>query len=250
MALFKPQRARYPIHEDNFVFSPDVKVQPGVITRLKEEERFPEEQMAGYQLAVAHQNTLYRKKPATFNDPIAIFYVLDAILRTPRGHYVRPRQLIPYLREQHKQYYWSETSVGRIVAGIHGACKEVYDGDWTVDANREEFDDSLVPFASGRDSKGRYYVIDPKGGTEGILWLTALRSNAYKKARLLMTAESSGDFEAEGILGHSVIGWDYILEWAPDPIRSATAYQAQLHPHRKFAYVAYEEEGHDQPSFA
>lgn len=247
MARFQPQRASFPLHEDNFQYSPDVRVQPGVLASLKEEGRYPEEEMAPYLVAVAHGNSLYRKKQATFNDPIAIFYVLDAILKTPRGHYIRPRYLIPYLRDNHRQYYWSEVSIGRIVAGIHGTCREVYEEHIEMDTGTDE---KFLPFASGRDSKGRYYVVDPKGGSEGILWLTAFRSNAHKQSRLLMTAEASGDFEAEGILGHSVVGWDYMLEFAPTAIRSVSAYHAQTHPNDRFSHVAYEPGGRDEPTFA
>ena len=247
MAKFQPQRAAFPLHQDNFQYSPDVRVQPGVLRNLKDEGRYPEDEMEGYNVAPPQDNGLYRKKQATFNDPIAIFYVLSAILKTPRGHYIRPRYLIPYLRDNHRQYYWSEVSIGRIVAGIHGTCKEMYEEHIEMDTGTDE---KFIPFASGRDSKGRYYVVDPKGGTEGILWLTAFMSNAHKRSRLLMAAEAAGDFEAEGILGHSVVGWDYMLEFAPSPIRSVEGYHAQTHPDKAFSYVAYDSGPMNEPTFA
>lgn len=247
MAQFKPQRAVYPLHTDNFQYMPDVRVQPGVLGSLKSEGRYPEEDMVTFKVAMDHKGPLYRKQHSSYNDPICIFYVADALLKVPRGHYVRPRYMIPYLRESFPQYYWSENSVGRIVAGIHGACKEMYD-EHLVDPQTNEYDDKRTPFASGRDSKGRYYVIDPKGGTEGVLWLTALRSNAFKWSRLLMTAEANGDFENE-YTGTQNTGREFVMEFAPDPIRGGLAYQSQLHPDRKFSYVVFEE-NQNEPVFA
>lgn len=244
MAEFKPQRARFPIHTDNLQYVPDMKVLPGELQRLRDESRFPEEEMRGYNAIINANNRLYRKSAVNFNDPIAVFYVLDALLKVQRGHYIRPRYMVPYLRESHKQYYWTEAAVGRIVAGVWESCRQLYDEEYcSFDG---EYDESYLPFARGRDSKGRYYVVDPKNGTEGILWLTAFRSNAYKRAQMLMSAELAG--EGDEALTHAVVGYDALMEYAPDPIRTPMAYHAQLEPGRRFTHVVYDIT-ETQPSF-
>ena len=248
MAKFTPQRARFPLHTDNFQFSPDVRVQPGVIEQARSEGRLPAE-MEHHNIALAPKNGLYRKSHASYNDPIAVLYVVDAILKTPRGHYIRPRYLIPYLRQQHMQYFWSETSVGRIVAGIYGAIVfDVYEEHILNENMSSQADTEKAPFASGRDSKGRYYVVDPLGGNEGILYLTALRNAAYKRGQLLMLAEQNGDFESE-YAGSAKVGWEAILEYAPTAIRGKTGYYAQTHPEDRFSYVTYDV-GNEKPVFA
>lgn len=246
MAKFQPQRAAYPIQKDMYRVIPDWKVLPGVYQQMVDDDNLPAN-AEGLKVELP-KGRLYHKTPASFNDPISVVYVLDALLKVPRGHYVRPSYLVPILTDDHPQMYWSANVVGRILAGIHVVCDEEYGMDgYTLrkvrknaedgSEHREVNDEKWLPFANGRDSKGKYYVIDPQGGNEGLLWLARMRENAYKAARALMVAEAAGDFEPEGVVGSGVVANEFIGVLAPPPIRTPTGYQSQTHYNRQFSYV-------------
>lgn len=237
MAVFTPQRAAFPLHQDNYAFIPDSKVLPGVLAQLREEERMPD--IGDLRLEVHNPPTFFHKSPASFNDPMSIFYVVNAMLLSQRGHYIRPTYLVPYLRDHVHQFYWSSNVVGRIVAGVQMACSLMYEDEGHAIQNGQ-YDATWLPIGKGRDSHGAYYVLDPRGGDEGLLWLAGLRDGAFKLSRRLLAAERDGVFEEEGVTGKGVVAHEFIMEMAPNPIRSASAYLAQTHPGRKFSHVLYD----------
>jgi hypothetical protein len=248
MAVFTPQRAAYPLHQDNYIFQPDAKVLSGVIDQLKEEGRWPEE-LEQYRFSFKDHRGFFHKTQASFNDPMSIFYVLDMVVKSQRGHYIRPGYLTPALRDLVPAFYWNANVVGRILAGIQVACEWEYGSDHAIQSHENEngeraeaYDKTWVPFAKGRDAKGAYYVIDPRGGNEGLLWLAALRSRFYQLSEMLMRNEQAGEFDPEGIIGKGMVAHDFISEHAPGAIRSKAGYLAQVHPGRRFSHVLYEPE--------
>ncbi len=189
--------------------------------------------------------TLYRKQHPNFNDPMTLYYLLTALLETKRGIYIRPSYLVGRLDVIAPQWLWDTAIVGRMVAGLWEACIENYldeEDDKGMpyvmpnhgnDTPRDEKDRLRdLPFAMGRDVRGKYYVIDPQNGNEGILWLLQFRLTARKLSLQAMQRE------VDGVLGYNqgkaVVPSAIYLEWSPDPIRSGQAYQYSQTPGKRF----------------
>ncbi len=189
----------------------------------------------------ADQYSLYHKVPASFNDPMSVYFVLDALVNSARGTYLRPTYIVAFLRVHIGQFYWSNGVVGRIMAGLNGVCREVYlkeEGNaYIIDSHGRQRDGSEpeieederehhLPFAQGRDSKGRYYVIDPQGGNEGLLWLLQCRKLFLREARQSMKDDDTGRFRENwgGELGPT----EYYYQQIDGPARTAVAFRNQL----------------------
>lgn len=173
---------------------------------------------------------MYHRSKNSFNDPLSVYFVLDAICESKRGIYLRPAYLVHYLNDNVPQIWWNNAVVGRIMAGFFHLCTENY---WNDDIDNEylkahdtEQAQILQPFAMGRDSKGRFYVLDPEGGNEGLLWMLQAR-----QTWLILAMDSIAD-DRDGRPGAN---WgkenaptDYYMEHHPARARNAKAFRAQL----------------------
>jgi hypothetical protein len=136
-----------------------------------------------------------------------------------RGLYIRPHYLLPELQRDYPQYWWNNRALGRILSGISAANGEDYlMGHESQARNR--------PIGKGRDAKGVYYCIDPKGGNEGILWLLRAREKTMKLALGVMEAEQRGTFDFS--LGTEAQPSEQYVVWLGDSwTRTPTNYEAQ-----------------------
>jgi hypothetical protein len=125
----------------------------------------------------------YRKHRAQTNDPICILAVIECMLRTTRGVYVRVDYLAGPLENDFPQYDWDNYVVGRMMAALQTACMEDYDN---------QFDRVDAPIGRGRDGRSSYYVVDPHGGNEGLGWLLNARKRAMAMSLDLMKRERRG----------------------------------------------------------
>jgi len=197
----------FPLHYDTRMFSPDphglaqaieeLKAIPTVLDIIGERpwQEWP-------------VRRLYRKHKAAFNDPICLLAVLETMLNAQRGTYIRPEYLLVPLGAEWMLYHWDNRVLGRMLSGIFIACKEDYGNN---------FDDTTSPIGKGRDSRGTYYVVDPKGGNEGIAWLLQARKKAISLGHALMAAEQSGAYGAwagsEDLQNFNQPGDLYAVKW-------------------------------------
>jgi hypothetical protein len=163
---------------------------------------------------------LYPVVPITFNDPRCCMLVVDACFQSEPQSYLRAADVCSYLKPQYPQWYWDVTVMGRILSGIRSACEEDY-----RNANRYVEDPGDLPFAMGRDGRGRYYVIDPLGGNEGRLWLWTLKGALMGQSMRQMFSDQMGEFKAHHAHDNNA-GW--LSEVAQGPVRTKEAYEAQL----------------------
>lgn len=183
----------------------------------------------------AVRENLFHRTPNSFNDPMAVYFVLDAICESRRGIYLRPIYLVHFLTEQVPQFYWSVGVVGRIMAGFYHQCEEMYINDDInddyihVDEDVEDKHDAalrLLPFSQGRDSRGRFYVLDPEGGDEGLLWMLQARQKFLKEAMKAQEDDGVGKYKENW--GKWSAPTDYFAEFMEHRTRPAGAYRNQL----------------------
>ena len=127
----------------------------------------------------------YRLLKAQFNDPVCVYALLDLLVRSRKGIYIRGEYLEDMLTREYPQYVWQGSTIGRMMAGLKAVCAQEY---YTIP--EEE-----LPFAKGRDARGKYYVIDPRGGDEGWLFLLKCRKIAAIRVQEMMQAQRQGDVE-------------------------------------------------------
>ena len=132
----------------------------------------------------------YRRHKFQMNDPIGLYFVVDMLCQQQRGTYIRPQYLSTALTPQQPLYYWDNRALGRALSGLWSACLEEY-----RQPNGAALDPKWLPLARGRDARGVYYCLDPKGGNEGVLWLLRCRKVLMRHAKTVMNAEASGNFD-------------------------------------------------------
>lgn len=240
MTLFGDGRKSFLLHRDSHGFFQDTdtvyaEYQHALGTASEElEAKLKEINYSPKQVA------FFRRVRPNFNDPMTLYYVLSAMVEQRRGTYIRPTYLVSHLNKVAKMYLWDTGLVGRMLAGIWEACRQNYmetddrdmeyipsrtgDGEVIPDDKRLK----SLPVALGRDAQGKYYVVDPKGGNEGFLWLLAFRDIAHKLAYKALIAEYQGELEAE--MGKFNIPYQYYVGISPDPIRSAQAFRFNAVP--------------------
>jgi len=162
----RKQPKMYPLHYDAWQYYPDhAAVQEAVDNAFEGEVQEIVQGLGRDPLRPPKYKRPYRKIKAQFNDPICTFALTDLLIQMQRGIYVRPGYLRDLLNNRWPQYVWSNSLVGRMLAGMVRVCQSMY----------PEVGEKETPLARGRDSKGNYWVIDPKGGNEGLLWLVRAR---------------------------------------------------------------------------
>lgn len=176
----------------------------------------------------------YRRRKPVFTDVVAILAVVEALVDTQRGIYIRAPYLVQHLNETSPLYFWTSSSIGRILSGLEAACGEYYRDL----SHKDILTQKQIPFAKGRDSKGQYYVTDPMGGNEGLLWLLSVRLYLVEQVNELMMNESVGQWSEKGIDGESG-GWTsannlYVEKFEGTKVRSTTNYMAQWEPGQRF----------------
>jgi len=183
--LKTPEKA-FPLHKDVWAYYPDGHAAKEAYKDAKEKQLEEVMDALGDSNPFPQTQPLvpFRKHKAQYNDPICVLGLLDALLLSQRGIYIRPGYLLDTLNRKFPHYYWSTQIVGRMLAGLNEVSKNIHDGEI-----RE------VPFARGRDSKGNYYVMDPKGGNECLLWFIKVRQVTVDRVQNLMRAEAGGNFE-------------------------------------------------------
>jgi hypothetical protein len=233
--VFPVQTKSFPLHKDPYAFVYDTAVPAELIDEVTE-KNLPDAMgtisLPHFQHGNRHKQW-YHKTQAAFNDPLSAYFVLDAMVNSERGTYLRPLYLCQFLQTAVVQFYWTPTLIGRIMSGLEGACYSAYvedsPGEFIPDthANGDKLPESEVraeiPFAKGRDSKGKYYVIDPRGGNEGVLWLMAARAAFYEKSQMSINGEKFGDFEAGRGNALTPVEWYKVV--IPDTARDVQEYQ-------------------------
>jgi hypothetical protein len=186
----------------------------------------------------ADPQMLYHRPPNSFNDPMSVYFVLDAICESRRGTYLRPWYLVDYLNRQVPQIHWTAGVVGRIMSGFFHLCEEMYINDDVVDEYllpKQEFDTAeerheaqlrVLPFAQGRDSLGRFYVLDPEGGNEGLLWMLMARRIWLELAEQAMVDDGDGHHGRNW--GGEQAPTDYFMAHFSERAREARPFRNQL----------------------
>ena len=220
----------FPLHVDSGQYYPDEAAVKALIDEQSELESVLEGMDSSF-MPPPRLKRYYRRHNAQMNDPIALFYVVEMIIRQQRGTYIRPYYLAPTLSREQPLYYWGVRAIGRMLSGLSSACKEEY-----REINTSSMlEDRALPFAKGRDAKGVYYVTDPLGGTEGVLWLMNVRKVLMKMIDTLMEAEIRGNFNftlgnkgTEGYEQNLASPWVLYGEWFENTqVRTTEQYMAQ-----------------------
>ena len=231
----------YPSHRDGFSFAVEPDCAPRVWNQWMENAN------PSFKTSFSDINPFqkwprfYRKLQPNFNDPMVLFYMLDALVQSREYTYIRPSELVSYLNNVAPMYFWTTDLVGRIISGIYEASVETFldeddergmayvpsmSGDKVplTDEQRKR----LLPFAKGRDGRGKYYIIDPQNGGAGRLWLLKFRHIAAQHAFKAMQMEADGDLGANQ--GKAQSPGVYYTSMSPDPISSAQSHFASLRP--------------------
>ena len=183
----------------------------------------------------------YRKMKPNFNDPMTLYYILDILVDSAPNTYIRPTYLVPYLNERAPMFYWTVDLVGRMMAGLWECSIQTYldeedeggmlyiadktgDGEDIPQARRMR----QLPFALGRDGRGKYYVVDPNNGVEGRFWLIEFRRRIIRLCYEAMQAERDGDLGKHKATNNTPL--DFYIGLSPDPILSAQAFRANQAP--------------------
>jgi hypothetical protein len=245
MGVFAGKAKTFPYHVDGLAYYPDMEAVTRELTDIESKDTDSGKMALSVHGSLkerADPYSLYHKVPASFNDPISVYFVLDVIVNSQRGIYLRPAYVTAFLREHIGQFYWSTGVVGRIMAGLSTVCADVYlneqpEGEYLVtergprkDGAAVAFDEEdlyhHVPFANGRDSHGRYYVLDPQGGNEGLLWLLQARKLFLQEARQSMRDDGVG--RNRDNWGNENSAADYYAQHLGAPARSGIAFKNQL----------------------
>jgi hypothetical protein len=241
----------YPLHRDAYGLAVDQFVSQALYDEAMDKEiTSVMESMDGVK-PFQKFPVFYRRRNPNFNDPMALFYVLDGLVSTQRGSYIRPIYISNWLQTRAPMYNWELGLTGRMIAGIYETVIETYldeedEGGMPYiarqygDGKDIPHDERLhwLPFAKGRDSRGKYYVLDPQNGDEGVLWMLKFRWLVGKLATAAMQVEQTGHLGAGW--GKAQTPVNFYLQICPDPIRSAQAYRNQQHPGQPFPLVRQE----------
>lgn len=179
----------YPLHHDLGQYFADVEAIKAEVEKGQDMESV----LAGMDSAFYPKPAMkryYRRHKFQFNDPIGLLYVVDMLIWQQRGTYIRPHYISSVLAPQQPLYFWENRALGRALSGLATACWEEYRQEGGAALDERE-----VPFSRGRDAKGAYYAMDPKGGNEGLFWLMNVRKVLLGLAGKVMHAEQSGNFE-------------------------------------------------------
>jgi hypothetical protein len=240
----KDGRRVFPHHRDGNGYMGDPFILEATVSELEGKE-LPADtdilQRHGVLNVKPDPQSLYHRPPNSFNDPISVYFVLDALVQARRGSYIRPSYVVRWLSDTVPQIYWSNGVVGRIMAGFYHLCEEMYINDdmeneyllpekegtedeWlghVLEAKRR-----LLPFAQGRDSRGRFYVVDPEGGNEGLVWLMMARRIWLDFAEQAMVDDGDGHHGRNW--GSEQAPTDYFMEHMGERARPARAFRNQL----------------------
>jgi len=225
------KRKVFPLHTDQYQFQTDFRAVGAVIEEIHEREAesgLEALQKYGALNERPESKTLFHKAVNSFNDPISVYFVLDALVTSERATYLRPSYLVAYLRRQVPQFKWTIGVVGRILAGFNAMAEELYlvDSDEHIVADDSDAAKRLLPFAQARDSQSRFYVIDPEGGDEGLLWLMQCRKIWLDLA--LQSMEDDDRNQPKANWGNEYSPAEYYMNHIEEPARNAVAYRAQL----------------------
>lgn len=219
----------YPLHQDTHGWYPDRGKMLQTLKDVQEQDlaeveaAFPNHRFIG-ELKVPRP---YRRHKALWHDPVVLYAVVQALIDTQRGIYIRPGYLINFLNENWPLYYWSAAAIGRIISGLNSACESEYNPM----GHKEKM--TRLPLSKGRDSKGNYYVIDPVGGNEGLLWLSKVRNILVDKIHEVMGLEAQGIFDDSPLMNTSPNQhYPEILEGSS--VRSPANYESQMRPGETF----------------
>lgn len=220
MGKFLGRPKQFVLHADAHQYYPDIGALKQTILQAQEADMDVLNKAFGASwYPEPRVKRLYRKNKAKFNDPICVYAVIELLLQSQPGVYLRPEYFLDILAREYPLYHWTSDTVGRLLSGLHTACGTEY-----FDAPVHQ-----LPFDKGRDARGKYYVIDPMGGNEGRLWLLRCRNIVLEKAVLLMNRQLGGDF-TEDDPGLTQPGNLY-QEWFADTrIRNHELYLAQMRP--------------------
>lgn len=171
----------FPLHYDAWQYYPDHAAADAELRSIIENGPDAVRDMVGLDvLREPKYKHLYRKIKAGFNDPICHYALFDLLIQMQRGIYIRPGYLKDLLNNRWPQYVWSNQLIGRMLGGLSRLHGKIY----------SEVSDRETPFARGRDGKGNYWVVDPKGGNEGLLWLLLARRIFLQLAENVMDREA------------------------------------------------------------
>src|SRR5574343_531971 len=155
-AFFSKREKMYKQHADSYQYYGDVAGRERLLDSIKEmkieavDEAFTP---VGASWKVKTRTVRpYRLLKAQFNDPVCVFGVLELLLESQEGIYIRPEYLDVLLSRQYPLYYWPVSTIGRILSGLWQACATEYNSDYPA-----PFAENELPFAKGRDAKGKYY---------------------------------------------------------------------------------------------
>ena len=218
---------QYRLHRDDGAYHPDPQA-------LEEVWKFAQEIPAAAEgspprleprMKVARP---YNRTIAKWNNPIALWYVVDRMVTARRGAYIRSPYMADELARTVPHYHWRPASVGRMMGGLYDCQAEHYD---------RALGNDKFPIGRGRDARGMYYVIDPYGGIEGALWLIKVRDHLVPIVEQIMYAEQNGDFEhsmwSDGQAGFAGPS-EYYFTNLPGPVRSTEHFLASLEPDRLY----------------
>lgn len=215
--LFQKRVKRFAQHSDSFQFYGDAAERDNQINTIRDMDIGVVNEVfrAGWK-PVPTQRRLFRIQKAQFNDPLCLYAILEQLVISRPGIYVRAEYLDQPLTHTYPQYFWPVGTIGRMMAGLSSTCQVEY----------EPVAQYQVPFDHGRDARGTYYVIDPMGGDEGFLWLLRCRNIMLEKVQEHISHEMRGDFEWGGVgwTQPSVLYYDW---FADTRIRDADAYKSQ-----------------------
>jgi hypothetical protein len=215
--LFQKRPKMFKQHADNYQYYADRQAMENEIEEIRSKEIGVVNEAFGSSFYPEPKYArVYRMKQAQFNDVVCLYALLDILCVSKRGIYIRPEYLEGILSRQYPQYHWPVGTIGRMMAGLRATCQVEY----------EEAEDHRLPFDKGRDAKGKYYVIDPMGGDEGLLWLLRCRKVILGKVQDVMAQEAAGDFESGrvGFTQPSVLYYDWFADLR---IRNEDGYVAQ-----------------------
>ena len=178
---------RFPLHYDGWQFYPDYgAAQEALDATWTAGIAEVVEELGDKPFRLPKYKSLYRKIRARHDDPIVYYAILNMLVQCQRGLYIRSSYLQTLLNQQYPQYVFSVSMIGRVLGGLSSHVAQMY----------PEVDEAEVPFARGRDTRGFYWVVDPVGSEEGLLWLIRARDLFMYECEALMKREAAMSVES------------------------------------------------------
>jgi len=115
------------LHKDAYQYYPDDGMLAETIARVRDTEIESVNAELGAEWYPKKPRPFYRRVRAQFNDPFCVFAVLDALVRSQRGIYIRPYYLLNDFALWYPQYYWEAGIIGRIMSAICLIAETEYD---------------------------------------------------------------------------------------------------------------------------